>query len=149
MFSTDGVHSCEKLNVNNKPGMGDFAKDFSGCGVYLMSDVYNLWNDKKTKNKIRGFSLASEKDISAGDILLRDILANMNTPEYKYSTKRPYHLGECILHNKTRNIEDLNVFGEVEKSINVNGDRKRLWDKDFFSGKMALKECINSLPLVI
>ena len=149
MFSTDGVHSDEPLKVPNNPGIGDFAKDFSGSGVYLMSDVYNLWNEKKTKNKLRGFSLASEKDIVLGEVLLKDILANMNTPEYNYTTKRPYHLGECLLHVNKRNIEDLNVFGEVEKSINVNGDRKRLWDKDFINGKTALKESIQSVPLVV
>lgn len=149
MFSTDGVHSSEPLNVPNKPGLGDFAKDFIGEGVYLMSDVYNLWNEKKTKNKLRGFSIASEKDITAGDVLLRDILANMNTPEYLYSTRRPYHLGECLLHLNKRSIHDLNVFGEVEKSINVNGDKKRIWDKDFLSGKQALKETIQSVPLVV
>lgn len=149
MFSTDGVHSTEPLKVPNNPKMGEFAKDFSGQGVYLMSDVYNLWNDTKTKNKLRGFSLASEKDITSGEILLKDILANMNTPEYHYTTKRPYHLGECLLHIKKRTIEDLNVFGDVEKSININGDRKRIWDKNFINGKQALKENIMSLPLVV
>jgi len=150
MFSTDGVHSDKPLKVGSKPNLGDFATDFSGEGVYLMSDVYNLWNDKKTKNKLRGFSLAMEKDIDSDGILLKDILENMNTPEYKYTTKRPFHLGECILHNKKRDVKrDLNVFGDVEKSINVNGDKKRVWDKDFINGKECLKHNILSVPVVV
>jgi hypothetical protein len=149
MFSTDGVHANEPLKVDSKPALGDFAKDFSGEGVYLMSDVYNLWNNSKTKNKLRGFSLVSEKDIDSAGVLLKDILANMNTPEYHYQTTRPYHLGECLTHTSKRSIDDLNIWGETEKVINVNGDRKRVWDKEFKNGKQCLKELINSLPITL
>lgn len=151
MFSTDSVHSRKPLNIPKVPGLGDFARDFEGEGVYIMSDVYNLWNltTNKTKNKIRGFALAVEKDIDSDIILLKDILSNMDTPEYTYETYRPYHLGECLLHKKARKIEDLNVFGKMEKHINVNGDKKRFWISDFKSGRECLKKQINSLPLKV
>ncbi len=151
MFSTDAVHSAVKLDVPLKPKLGDFAKDFEGEGVYIMSDVYNIWNDttKKTKNKLRGFALAMEKDIDSDIILLKDILGNMDSDTYEYYTKRPYHLGECLLHKKVRKIEDLNIFGEVKKSIKINGDRKRVWEKDFTNGKDSLRNSIASMPLWI
>jgi len=149
MFSTDAIHSTEKLNVPLKPALGEFAKDFQGCGVYLMSDVYNLWNETKTKNKLRGFSLVSEKDIDSAGILLRDILENLNSTKYEYITKRPFHLGECLLHNKTLSVDDINIFGEVKKTININGDTKRIWDKEFKNGKQCLKESVGSLPIEV
>jgi hypothetical protein len=151
MFSTDAVHSLVPLQVLKEPQLGDFSKDFEGEGVYIMSDIYNLWNYSinKTKNKLRGFSLATEKDISSDIIMLKDILSNMQTEEYKYTSHRPYHLGECLLHTKKRSIDDLNVFGEVEKSIKVNGDKKRHWFDTFSSGKECLKKSINSIPLKI
>jgi hypothetical protein len=151
MFSTDAVHSLSKLKIPDKPKLGDFSNDFEGEGVYVMSDIYNLWNLKKqkTKNKLRGFSLAIEKDIDADIIMLKDILLSMQTDEYKYLTYRPYHLGECLLHTKKRKIEDLNIFGEVEKSIKVNGDKKRHWFDTFKNGKNCLKKSINSIPLKI
>jgi hypothetical protein len=151
MFSTDSIHSSAPLSIPNKPLLGDFAKDFEGEGVYVMSDVYNIWNTQKNKvkNKLRGFALAVEKDIDADVIMLKDILYNMETDEYKYTTSRPYHLGECLLHRKVRRIEDLNIFGDVPKSIKINGDIKRHWFDTFKNGKECLKKQINSLPLKI
>jgi hypothetical protein len=151
MFSTDSVHSTEPLKTPKEPKMGDFAQDFIGEGVYIMSDIYNLWNlnTQKHKSKIRGFALAMEKDIQSDEVMLKDILINMESDKYKYSIFRPYHLGECLLHKKARKIDDLNVFGEVEKSIDVNGDKKRHWFSDFKNGKECLKKQINSIPMKI
>lgn len=151
MFSTDSVHSTEPLSIKNNPTLGDFKKDFEGSGVYIMSDVYNLWNDKKQKSKIRGFSVALEKDRNDTEVLLKDILLTSDEwkdkTKYQYATKRVYHLGECILHNKSRKIEDMNMFDDVVKTVDINGDKKRLWDKEFSSGKDALKNTILSMPL--
>lgn len=151
MFSTDSVHSLTPLKIPEEPQLGDFSKDFEGEGVYIMSDIYNLWNleRQKTKSKLRGFSLAVEKDIDADIIMLKDILLSMQTDEYKYTTSRPYHLGECLLHTKTRSINDLNIFDDVEKSIKVNGDKKRHWFDTFTNGKNCLRKSINSIPLKI
>jgi hypothetical protein len=151
MFSTDSVHSEKPLKVPKEPQLGDFAEDFIGEGVYIMSDIYNLWNlqTQKHKSKLRGFSLAMEKDIENDEVMLKDILASMQSDIYKYSVDRPYHLGECLLHKKARKIEDLNIFGAVEKSINVNGDKKRHWFGDFKNGKECLEKTINSMPMKI
>lgn len=148
-FSTDSVISNKKLNVPASPKLGDFQKDFEGQGVFIMSDVYNLWNDEthKVKSKLRGFSIASTKDYDNAETYLKDILNSMNSDQYEYFTERPYHLGECLLHNKKRKISDINVFGKTKKHIDVNGDNKRIWEKEFNSGKDCLKECHESKPI--
>jgi len=149
MFSTDAVHSTDPLKVKSNPQLGDFAKDFSGEGVYIMSDVYNLWNDKKQKSRIRGFSVSIEKDYTSEDILLKDILQEMNNTIYNYTTTRVYHLGECLLHKNKRKLSDMNIFEKVEKSIDINGDKKRNWNADFKSGKEVFKKVITSEPLFL
>jgi hypothetical protein len=150
MFSTDSVHSQVPLKIPDTPGLGEFEKDFQGSGVYIMSDVYNLWNEKKQKSKVRGFSVALEKDKVDNEILLKDILMNMkDTTLYKYTTKRVYHLGECLLHKSKRKLSDLNIFDEVEKTVNINGDKKRLWNTEFKNGPDTLATTINSEPLFI
>ena len=150
-FSTDSVSSTKPLKVTDNPKLGDFAKDFEGEGVFIMSDVYNLWNTEtnKVKSKLRGFALAKTKDLEEKEVYLKDILSNLNSDKYEYSTNRPYHLGECLLHCKKRRVEDLNIFGEQKKTIDINGDTKRVWEKDFKTGKDCLKEAHDSLPLVI
>ena len=150
MFSTDSVHSRVPLSIPDNPQLGDFAKDFQGSGVYIMSDVYNLWNEKKHKTKVRGFSVALEKDRNDTEILLKDILGSMiDTVEYKYTTKRVYHLGECLLHNKKRKLSDLNIFTNQEKILNLNGDKKRMWNEDFKTGAETLIKSMNSEPIFI
>lgn len=151
-FSTDSVCSLEKLNTPLNPQLGDFQLDFSGEGVFIMSDIYNLWNtqEKKEKSKLRGFSLASSRDIDEKKVYLKDILLNLNGTEYKYYTERPDHLGECIAHKHTKDIKkNLNVFSKHEKTIDINGDSKRVWEKDFKTGKECLKECHSSLPIMM
>ena len=150
MFSTDSVHSKVPLEVPDNPKLGEFALDFQGSGVYIMSDVYNLWNEKKQKSKVRGFSVALEKDKADNEIMLRDILTSMQQEDiYKYTTKRVYHLGECLLHKSKRKLADLNIFDNVEKSVDINGDKKRMWASRFNNGADCLTRNINSEPLFI
>lgn len=160
-FSTDSVISLKKLKVPLSPKLGEFEKDFEGEGVFIMSDVYNLWNDdtKKVKSKLRGFSIASTKDYNSGEMYLKDILNTSDTwmnemkektpALYEYISSRPFHLGECLLHNKKRKIGDINTFGTVKKHIDINGDNKRIWEKDFKTGKDCLKEMHESKPILI
>lgn len=150
MFSTDSVHSQVPLTVPENPKLGEFEKDFQGSGVYVMSDVYNLWNEKKQKSKVRGFSVALEKDKKDNEVMLRDILNDMKEDTlYKYTTKRVYHLGECLLHKTKRKLADLNIFDDVEKTVNINGDKKRMWNSEFKSGSDCLQRNMNSEPLFI
>lgn len=153
--STDSVHSTKALKIPKSPKLGDFALDFSGSGVYVMSDVYYLWNDnsKKEKSKLRGFALSITKEMQENSetLNLKQILEKLGNKEteYKYKSERPYHLGECLLHTKTRTKNDINIFGYVNKSIKINGDQKRIWDSEFKNGNDVLKRNIQSLPLLI
>jgi hypothetical protein len=146
MFSTDGIHSTEPLKVPRKPKLGEFAQDFAGEGVYIMSDVYNIWTDKLIKNRIRGFNAVSAKDIDNETIYLKDILDGMASATYKYKSYRPVHLGESLIHINKHTKEDINIWTEVNREININGDMKRVWDSDFKSGKDCLKRSIDSFP---
>ena len=150
-LNTDGVGSTEKLKVPKNPKLGEFEKDFEGMGVYIMSNIYNLWNDNgESKNRLRGFAFKKEKDYDDNIVSLKDILYSMNKgTTYSYSTSRPYHLGECLLHTKKKTKEMINVFYDSEKEININGDRKRLWNGQFKNGRDALSRCIRSIPLIV
>jgi len=151
-FSTDSVCSTEKLKIPAHPKLGEFELDFEGEGVFLMSDIYNLWNleSKKEKSKLRGFSLAQSRDIDTNKVYLKNILANLDGTIYKYFTERPDHLGECLIHRKTKDVKkNLNIFSKHEKTIDINGDTKRVWENNFKSGKSCLKEMHDSLPIMI
>lgn len=156
-MSTDSIASEKKLSVPLHPSLGDFDKDFEGKGVYVISDVYCLENEqaKKIKSKLRGFSVALTKD-SGGTakkgqtIKLSDILNKMiNETIYEYETVRVYHLGECLTHSKTLDVSKINIFDKVKKSIDINSDEKRIWDRQFKSGVDAMNNIIESKPLYL
>ena len=150
--STDSVHAIRPFSIPKTPKLGDFDLDFHGQGVYIMSDVYYLWNEetKKSKDKMRGFSLSKTKDTEDVKHPLKDILMGMkNDKVYEYETQRPYHLGECLLHTHKRTVEDLNIFAKVKKSIKINGDKKRIWNSEFKNGRDCLKRNIQSMPIII
>ena len=156
--STDSVHVQEQFKIPKSSKLGDFSLDFQGEGCYVMSDVYYLWNNdiKKDKSKLRGFSLAKTKDMDEDTNdkehkTLKQILLSMKNNEtvYKYETYRPNHLGECLLHTKTKSIKDLNIFVKNKKSIKINGDMKRVWNDEFKNGRDCLKRNIQSMPLLV
>lgn len=43
----------------------------------------------------------------------------------------------------------INVFYEVKKSVDVNGDKKRIWKRDFKNGAECLKTQIKSIPMSV
>lgn len=169
-FSTDSVISKVPLIVPDKPKLGDFSFEFTGKGIFAMSDIYSLWNltDKsifsdektekasKTKDKFRGFNKTKDTlfnifeylDLEEKNKTLLDILKIMgNKTKYEYIKKRPYHLGECIRHTNTRTLDDINVFFEENKTIDLNSDIKRFWQRKFTNAKDCMTNQINSYPL--
>ncbi|RPH75739.1 hypothetical protein EHM76_00980 [bacterium] len=153
-FSTDSVHSLIPLDLKQKrhDGLGDFALDFQGAGVYIQSDVYTLWNDEKRKNKFRGFCVISPEaeEIAVSDKkTLLDILQNLKGTKYEYSKTRPLHLGECLRHSKVHTVEDINIFTEIKKEVDINGDSKRNWSREFKNGIDVLQNQIDSRPIML
>jgi len=148
-FSTDSIHSQVSLNLDIGKELGKWELDFKGKGVIIMSDIYSLWDnelnkDKAKKSKFRGFRISKlDKD-------LYDILnsLDMNT-EYNYSIFRPTHLGEVLTHTKRHTIEDLNIWKQDNRTININGDTKRIWEKSFLHGKDVFLEKHTSIPILL
>ena len=160
-FSTDSIATTQRLEWRNqhKDKLGDFALDFKGSGYYVMSDIYHLWNEKKTKDRFRGFTIDFERDSvkeKGKNVNLKNLLDNMEwRTVYKYSIKRPMHLGEVLRNpfikslNKQMSKEDINIFYTMTKQINLNGDMKRVWEKPFKSAYEVMDIHHTSLPVLL
>jgi hypothetical protein len=150
-FSTDSIASKIKLEVPKNPKLGEFSFEFQGSGYYIMSDIYSLSNNKTRKDKFRGFNIIEEeKQETIKEYTIEYILQEMksnNLDSFKYERVRPFHLGECLMHHKKRTIADINIFKPHIKTIKLNGDIKRIWDRPFKNAKDAMENQINSLPL--
>jgi len=156
-MSTDSVHSEIPLTYNDTGKLGAWDLDFEGEGIFVMSDVYALWNEKKTKNRFRGFRLYEEinrddYEIAPKDKItsLLDILQDMpDSSVYNYVVNRPIHLGEILAHTKTKTKADMNVWSSIDKSIKLNGDKKRVWSNDFKNGLEAYEVNHCSIPHLV
>jgi hypothetical protein len=146
-FSTDSVHSRIKLSeTNNNPdwqNLGDFKLDFEGRGIFIMSDIYSVWNKKEKKDKFRGFSIKIDgESTNIQQICGKSILE----PKYNYYQFRPMHLGES-LKRIDHDYKKVNVWSRMQKTIDLNGDMKRLWDKNFETGWDCFIENHQSIPI--
>jgi hypothetical protein len=147
-YSTDSVHSKVPLK-NTGNNLGDFELKFRGEGIFIMSDIYTVWNDDDLKTKFRGFQLMGQntKEVTKKTkFSLREMLPTLKDGKYEYTSRRPIHLGEALTHTKTKTIEDINIFREFTKVMNINGDKKRIWKDDFKDGEDVLHREISSSP---
>lgn len=145
MFSTDSIHSTEKLNTPAYPELGDFEQKESGRCICVMAGIYEMDILKDGKiiksTKHRGVPL-KENDIP---IILEERLRALSEGETSilYISKRPHHPKELIAQNKSKDL--VNVWKTEEKEIACN-TYEREFDREFKSGNDVLTSIVKSKP---
>jgi hypothetical protein len=132
-FATDSIITTRKLNVDSIK-LGEFAYENSGDDVYVLQNgIYRF--DKKWKK--RGIGNLGSMQIEHLDTIEK------NGQLYQVmKVTRVNRLRTAILSNS---IEEIGKFKTVERLVNLNADRKRIWFEDLTDindGKV-----INSLPI--
>jgi len=100
------------------------------CNTVLQAE--NHWH-----NTFRGFNTSNQ---------LRDILKKSEEEEISVPVVINYSLDECVRRNR---LDLLNQIKVVNRYLNVNFDRKRLWDCNLSKGKYLLEKQIDSQPWII
>lgn len=129
-FATDAIFSKKKLNLKESSELGDWKLEGQGNLAMVGSGVYQF-NDQV---KFRGFS----RKCNLMEMLENQVL--------KVSIKRPFKLKEAVKQDR---IDEMNVFLPIEKELNINFDKKRVWDRDFIDTHDVLNSQIDSIPLRI
>ena len=84
-------------------------------------------------------------DEQLGERGLPQLWENLKTSEKEKTIEliqnRPYSLGECYKQN---DFSNLNIFREVKKQCDINGDYKREWEENFLNVKDMLNRNIDS-----
>jgi hypothetical protein len=112
---TDSIISTKPLDFPEKGNLGDMVHEISGKGVILGSGIYQVGN----KTKFRGFDTKLQ---------LMDVL-NVKSDKLKIMKKRPLSWREVAFHNWA--ASDINHFMNIEKNVNINFDKKRIWLDDY------------------
>jgi len=132
-FATDSIITTKKIEIDSEK-LGDFKFENSG------NDVYVLQNGIYRFNKIwkkRGIGTLGNRSIEHLDTIEKD-----GKLYQVFNLTRVNRLRTSILSNS---LEDIGKFSTVQRLVNLNADRKRMWFedlKDINDGKM-----IDSLPI--
>lgn len=133
-FHTDSLISTKKLNLICNDDIGNWELVDEGEGVLINTGIYQL--SKKITH--RGFKT---QDLNWFDKLF----------EYYDKTKIPFtkkHMlksAECL--KRYHNIDKVNTFIEQNRNLNINSDKKRIWNRDFENCADLLTSNIDSKPL--
>ena len=114
-FSTDSIISTKKIDVNSSK-LGSFALEHSANDVYVLQNGIYRFNGLWKK---RGIGNIGNKQIEHLDTIEK------NGKLYQvFKVLRVNRLRTSILSN---NISDIGKFNVIERLVDLNADRKRLW----------------------
>lgn len=136
-FHTDSILSTKPLDlkVSDKIGDWELEKYDFDSGMVLMSGIYQIGNIAKR----RGFSGGK------GFNWIKLLKENLDKDYIKTSYTKVMKIAECL--RRFHSIEKVNSFIETTRKLYINGDRKRIWDRNFDNCKDVLESNIDSRPL--
>ena len=132
-----------KLNITDY--LGDWSKTEYTEGLFIGSGMRQTWltaEDLKAKAEelnveldtlspyvtyARGLTDRRDYDLRA------DLENNRASAELAFTRKRPIHMGEMLMHHYKLSFDDLGVFMDVKKHLNVNTDTKSVWEREYSS----------------
>jgi hypothetical protein len=148
-FQTDSIISEKKLNLNFSDKLGDWELENKGELIILGSGIYNLIG-KENKVRMRGFG----KKLNLSELLNNNLTKNKIDVEVLRNLRlkriiKSKNYNEELNINDKRKIELFNLLENEVKTININFDKKRIWDRNFINCNDALNNRIDSKPIEI
>lgn len=141
-FATDSVIVQGSVAMCNNKELGKFDVDKKGPGCVLQSGIYEIAGECKTRGMLKSAKL--EKDGKVYENIFDYIGQEPQKIKYEWDIERPVNLGEAVRHWKKWKIEDINVWKIFHKTMDVNKDKKRLWDEKFKNGGELYEKHIES-----
>lgn len=134
-FATDAIHTSRRPRIKTSDKLGGFELTGKGePGLVLMAGIRQIGNNYK----VRGASMSGETT------LLELARQNRDGLEIPAAFTKPMPIFKAL---QSKRPELMNQFIDEPKRIHVNGDYRRLWDKDFISVGEALETSMGSLAL--
>lgn len=141
-IQTDSIISEKKLDLPISDKMGDWTCEKWDGLVMLGCGVYYYMKKGKWYSKSRGFRPISLEGDFVEKRLMKILRSNETEIGYKVSSTL------SLRQARIRHTEHLaNIIGTEERYVNINMDRKRVWDRDWTSGSDIVGNKIDSWPI--
>lgn len=129
---TDSILSTEALNFPTEGTLGDMIYKTEGEGLVLGAGIYELGDKIKFRGMPGKTSLIET---------IRDTKKKFELPYIHAYTWREIAM-------RGWNLDMINRFQDLPKSLNINFDQKRLWLNDWQHWKEVLNRKVESSPLI-
>jgi len=135
-FSTDSIAFDKKIKLDFGKNLGQYDDSKAFEALVIGNGVYTFRNEIKTVSKFRSFGKDNIFDIAE---------ENLDARVYKQTRKSPRKL----LESRKGRYAGFNTFLDKTKDLDINFDKKRLWDRSARSFNDLLKNKIGSKPIAI
>ena len=136
MYATDSITfegRAKYLSIGEELGQYD---SYGPCeGVVIGSGVYSFNHGEK-------FALRGFERLDVGKLIDK---APLNAEKLSHSKNRPVKLKTAVRSG----IEELNVFHNVTKELDLSFDRKRIWDPKKLTVRSLLRDRYESNPIIL
>lgn len=142
-FQTDSMITDKPIGLEIGEKLGDWEIEKKEKDIVIIgSGVYQIMEDNP-KVRIRGFN----KNLNLYDLLKDNSLKS----EIQMMLKRNIRLKAVMKRKETdeEKYEEFNLIKPQERTINLNFDKKRIWERDFFNAQDVMDSQINSKPILI
>lgn len=147
-FATDSVLFQGTPDLPTSNALGDWSLEKVGETTVLRSGFYKIDDIIKARGVSKNSKLTTP-DGTQYTSLFDYILDKPNDTLYPVITTRPLSFSEVLHKSKTFTIKDINIFTQINYTIDINKDYKRLWDRELERGIELLEGFIDSEPLVL
>lgn len=125
-IATDGILLNKPLDIPESSKLGGWEVKEYSAGLIIGSGMHQLYyKDGSYDTYMRGITNKRDYD------LMSKIKAEGDKAEIPFTKTRPIQIGECISHIHALDLNDLNRFTPVTRSLNVNSDTKHHWNKEY------------------
>ena len=132
---------AEDMPKVNSTSLGGWSEQSKGEMVAIGCGVYSIRDGDKESSHIRGFHESKDRS------LFNLIENNREKRIIEMNIVRPLGLGELIRRYKSSSENYLNEWLKFPKHIDINFDKKRVWNDRFKDCNDMLKRNINSQPI--
>ena len=145
-YSTDSILTDKPIHdkyLGNRLGM--FTHEYNAVNsVVIMSGVRYIQiqdgNEFKIKQKLRGFN----QGLNLKELLETNLTKNI----IETRINKPVTLFQGLTYGNL-NKNDINIFSDTIKNLDLNGDMRRYWQDTFKNAADCLTRSINSFPIPI